>query len=600
MNAIKRLPAGVPVWLLIGAVAVLLPIFAIMTQKTVERQKAQSIRLLLEKGAALIRSVEAGTRTGMMGGGAGSFQLQNLLTETARQPDIAYLLVTDSHGSVLAHNDPAGIGASHGQGLDLKAVAGSGELRWHKITGSDGTAIFEVFRTFSPAHGGHMGGRMGMHHGRMMRGWGKPTSETGPGVAAGDRVIFVGLDMTVVENVRRLDTRNTIITGLVLLLVGVAGISLLFLAQGYRSTRAALSRVQAFSDHLVERMPMGLVALDDSGAIASINRAAASVLAMDPNAVTGKAAADVLPPPLWSAIDGLKPPRDVLEQEVSCRIGTDRSVLLGVTMSRMRGDSGSVPGSILLLKDLTEVRALREEIARSQRLATVGSLAAGVAHEIRNPLSSIKGFATYFRERYRKTPEDHQIATILIQEVDRLNRVVGQLLELARPVTISKSPESLKPLIEDTVKVIEPQAREKGINVHASVSTDNLTVPLDPDRIRQVLLNLFLNALEAMDSGGRLGIAAGPRADGQGVELTISDTGAGIAPSHLERIFDPYFTTKPSGTGLGLAIVHTIIEAHRGEIAVDSRPDGGTVFTVFFPFADKDNSNDSESNHPGR
>jgi two-component system sensor histidine kinase HydH len=249
----------------------------------------------------------------------------------------------------------------------------------------------------------------------------------------------------------------------------------------------------------------------------------------------------------------------------------------------LRDESGRFAGSILLFKDLTEVHALRREIARHQRLATVGRLAAGVAHEIRNPLSSIKGFATYFRERYHDNPQDSQTAAIMIQEVDRLNRVVSQLLEFARPVNIIPRPTAIAVLIADSLKLIETQAREKSIAVAVEDRSTAAEARLDADRLNQVLLNLYLNAVEAMAPGGTLTVRVTDLKSAPGIEISVSDTGGGIRPEDLSHVFDPYFTTKPAGTGLGLAIAHNIMETMGGDITVASRPGAETTFTLRVP-----------------
>jgi two-component system sensor histidine kinase HydH len=216
-------------------------------------------------------------------------------------------------------------------------------------------------------------------------------------------------------------------------------------------------------------------------------------------------------------------------------------------------------------------------------MAAVGKLAAGVAHEVRNPLSSIKGFATYFRERYRSVPEDQHITSIMIQEVDRINRVVGQLLEFAKPILISKKKVAVKKLIEDSLSLIETQISEKDILLETECPAHIEDILVDPDQIGQVLLNLYLNAAEAMQSGGRLSVSAAALPEKHAVTIKISDTGAGIREENIAQIFDPYFTTKPSGTGLGLAISQNIIEAHNGEILIDSRPGAGTTVTLILP-----------------
>jgi two-component system sensor histidine kinase HydH len=230
---------------------------------------------------------------------------------------------------------------------------------------------------------------------------------------------------------------------------------------------------------------------------------------------------------------------------------------------------------------------LRKEITRSQRLASVGRLAAGVAHEIRNPLSSIKGFATYFRERYPEAPQDQKTADIMISEVDRLNRVVGQLLEFARPVPVSPRLTSLKELVNDSVRLIEQKAKEKQITVKTIINARLEQAMIDPDRINQVLLNIYLNAVESMDPAGELAVELSADAEGRHLEMKVSDTGCGIPVEHVSRIFDPYFTTKSTGTGLGLAIAHNTVEAMGGKINVSSRPEEGTTFTLILPVKEK-------------
>jgi two-component system sensor histidine kinase HydH len=173
----------------------------------------------------------------------------------------------------------------------------------------------------------------------------------------------------------------------------------------------------------------------------------------------------------------------------------------------------------------------------------------------------------------------------MIQEVDRLNRVVGELNEFARPITIARKPIQIKSYLENSIELISNQASEANVTIQTTLAPEIDEVYIDPDRISQVLLNLYLNAIESMDGGGNLSVGLAVHADKEGVEIRISDSGAGISKDDLAHIFDLYFTTKPAGTGLGLAIVHNIIEAHQGEIKVESRPDQGTTFTIFLPNA---------------
>jgi len=587
----RKFWSGVPPWVLIGVAAVLLPIVAFVTIENINRQKEKSIQLLLEKGAALIRSFEAGTRTGMMGRQWGDFQLQQLLSETAQQPDIVHLLVTDDTGKALAHSSPDRIGAIHGSELDLKNISRDQTLRWRRITGPDGQTVFEVYRKFIPSGPPAGMGMMRRHMQQMMGRESRPNRPENENIPDSARIIFVGLDMSPIEEAHRADVRHAVIMGAILALVGFAGFTLLFLVQSYRATRASLSRIKAFSDTVVENLPIGLLALDHLGKIAAFNNSAASILQLSAREVLGLEASGIIPPELLAEINQSKNRLDVIEKELECRRADGRIVPLEIGAGSLKDENDVFLGNVLLFRDLTEVQSLRREVARSQRLASLGRLAAGVAHEIRNPLSSIKGFATYFKERYPDRPDDQQTADIMIQEVDRLNRVVGQLLELARPISIKPQIISLVALLKDAVRLIEEQAAEKNISVLLQDNDPVDEVRIDPDCINQILLNLFLNAIDAMNDGGELKVALSLDGDSEEIRITVSDTGCGISPEHLSRVFDPYFTTKSSGTGLGLAIAHNIVEAMGGRISVESEQEKGTTFTVTLPNS-KEGKND--------
>jgi two-component system sensor histidine kinase HydH len=574
---------GIPPWIILGTVLILLPIFSYMTIENINRQKESTTKLLVEKGAALIRSFEAGTRTGMMGMMGmqkGGFQIQRLLMETAQQPDIVNILVADAKGTILAHNDPSMIGESYGQELDLKRISCSQNLEWRRVSDRNGSVAFEVFRKFSPTRG-----PMQRHHGRGRsrngkQGWKAHTTPEGITVDTA-QVIFVGLDMAPVEAARKDDVRHAIVMAAILLLIGFGGTVSLFLAQAYRSTKASLSIVRAFSDNLVENMPIGLIATNADNRIVSFNQTAESILQTSASHVILKKPRERLPRAIWEIIERLKSKRNLIQQEIDCPTKKGKSIPLEVIGSSLEGEEKARLGDILLFRDLSEIQHLKKEIERSARLASIGKLAAGVAHEIRNPLSSIKGFATYFKERYRKVPEDQKTAEIMIQEVERLNRVITQLLEFARPMDIHKRLTSLGVLVEDSLKLIEGDLSRKGLKADVHIASDMPELKIDPDKFKQVLLNLYLNAIDAMEKGSTLTVEARQEEDTRGVQITISDTGKGIEEEDLPHIFDPYFTTKSSGTGLGLAIVHKIIESHGGKIRVNSQTGIGTDVIIW-------------------
>ncbi|MBN2688696.1 MAG: PAS domain-containing protein, partial [Deltaproteobacteria bacterium] len=553
-------------------------IFIFWAFQNISKQKESSTRLLLEKGSAIIRSVEAGTRTGVFGMEWGASQVQRLLTETSQQPDIAYLIITDERGNILAHSDQSAGGGIHGEGSDMKVVSESKTPRWRQVKGRNGTEIFEVYRKFLPArrppprHFGHTTPRDWLRSRMMMR----------EGEIERPLVIFVGLDMKSVLTAEKEGIQHTILMAVILLLIGFAGMISLFLAQGYRSARISLSRIKAFSDNLVENMPFGLVSLNADGSITSVNQTAESILHFTADETVGRKGESILPSEMSEMLGDLKQVGGIIDREIDYPLADGKSIPLDVIATELNDEDGVFLGYIILLRDLTEIDRLRGELERSRRLASLGRMAAGIAHEIRNPLSSIKGLATYFRERYRHVPEDLKTADIIIGEVDRLNRVISQLLEFARPMDIQLKETPLQVFLRHSIKMIEQQARGKDIAITTDFPSGIEAVPIDPDRLSQVLFNLYLNAFESMEGGGTLSVGL-TKADEETATITIADTGTGIAAEHMGRIFDPYFTTKRSGTGLGLPIVHRIMEAHGGDIHIDSTPGKGTTVFLNFP-----------------
>jgi two-component system sensor histidine kinase HydH len=568
---------GISPWLVIGAMFILVPIFIFLTFDNVRKQRDLTIQVFTEKGDTLIRAFEAGVRSGTRDRQRDFFQLQKLLMETAQQPDIDFITVTDSTGKIIADSDPSLLGEIYGKELDLERLSQSAQIAWRLAPNPDGVDTFEVFRRFAPS-------------GRQEDS--SPEKEIQADGLMPRQVIFIGLNVGPIEAFRKDAMRHTILMAVLLFFIGLFGVISLFLVQGYRTARSSLSRIKVFTDSLVEHMPIGLVALDNAGQIIAFNQAAEFILRLSAREVIGARNHAILPEPFQKIILALSEQKGIVEKEIACPLKSGKTIPLEVIATTLFEENDSFLGSVILFLDLTEIRHLKKEIIRSQRLASLGNLAAGVAHEIRNPLSSIKGFATYFKERYRDNPADAETADIMVQEVERLNRVITQLLDFARPVALEKKPTELLPLIKQTLKMISGQAEEKNIAIRSDLA-DCPTVMIDADKMTQVFFNLFLNALEVMAPGGVLQVNVQP-VEANAVNITISDSGPGIEVKHLAHIFDPYFTTRPSGTGLGLSIVHKIIEAHDGEIRVESTPGAGATFRILLPVAEKGGSHEDE------
>ncbi|MCK9229524.1 MAG: ATP-binding protein [Syntrophales bacterium] len=559
-------------WIVIGTVIILVPIVIFMALYSIEKQKDAMTRLLAEKGAALIRSFEAGARAGIPATGGTSSQIQTLLVETAQQPDIVYLLITDLNGSIVAHNNPKEVGRYHGRGLDLREIAATEALYYRTLKDQGQKEIFEVFRYFAPSQAVIPAPLERAIPDDVFRG--DPSRH--PAL-----MIFIGLDREPVASALKADFRMTATLALILLLIGFTGVISLLVAEGYRQARSSLSRVKVFSDNLVEHMPIGIIATDSTAVITSFNQVAEEVLRIPAADVLGRPVRAVLSPALADVLDRFEETVTFFEEEITCLLPDGRPVPLDVVATTLM-DEKSFMGHAILIRDLTEVKRLRKEVERSRHLASLGRMAAGVAHEIRNPLSSIKGFATYFRDRYPDVPEDQKTADIMISEVERLNRAIGQLLELSRPLRVRRSPVSPAFLVKTSLETISSRAGEQNVEIDRDLPEVDYTLEADADGLNQVLLNLYLNALDSMPSGGRLLVRL-VRDGNFRTTLSVTDTGGGIEDADLPKIFDPYYTTKSTGTGLGLAIVHKIIEAHGGDIHVESTPGQGTTVSVTIP-----------------
>ncbi len=235
---------------------------------------------------------------------------------------------------------------------------------------------------------------------------------------------------------------------------------------------------------------------------------------------------------------------------------------------------------------LRSVQALQEAAQRDRRLAALGNLAAGVAHEIRNPLNALAmGLQRLLREWRLAPDEDHaefaRYGGVLQGEVNRLNEIVERFLQLARPARLTLGTCPVEQHLAELLTFVREEATAKGITIETALALDGATARLDCRQVHRALLNIVVNAFQAMPTGGTLRLTA--RADDGHLEVAIQDTGQGIAPEHLDRIFEPYFTTKEGGTGLGLALTQRIVEAHGGSITVESRPGAGSTFRVRLP-----------------
>ncbi|MCK5349858.1 MAG: PAS domain-containing protein, partial [Desulfobacula sp.] len=370
----------IPPLILIGTIIVLFPIFSYMTIDRINKQKSQSIRLLVEKSTALIRAFEAGTYTGMMNMGWTRNAMENLLRETAALPDISYLFIVNKNGTVLAHNQKEKEGQIYGRDLDLTKIINSKRTGWRIKKDGKENKVFEVYKKFSPVKGEKSNdstGMMSMH--QKMHG-----GQFNDADGYDNTVIFVGLDMQLIEQADKGDTQHSIMMAVILALIGFTGLILVFIVQRYAAARSSLSRIQIFSDNLVENMPVGLIATDTNKQIISVNPAAKSILNIQ--STRGRQNLDTaLPVELESLLQSIDKEKNLVEKEIHIDGLKEQSIILEVIASPLYDKEGISLGSLLILRDKTELNRLKIQMEQNKRLAAIGRLAAGVAHEIRNP-----------------------------------------------------------------------------------------------------------------------------------------------------------------------------------------------------------------------
>lgn len=268
----------------------------------------------------------------------------------------------------------------------------------------------------------------------------------------------------------------------------------------------------------------------------------------------------------------------ILDIPIFCAAG----VLTGVLAERGRKQRADLERTTRRLTEVyQELQNNFEQMKRSERLFALGQLSAGLAHEIRNPLASIGGAAGILQRSSNLAPKSVECLEIISKECQRLNRLVGNFLEFARPRTPHYQQIDIGPVLDSVIELARHAPGNQRIELRKDVFPELPAVESDPELLKQVLLNLVMNAVQAMPEGGEVVVSAAPHHER--ILLQVKDQGTGIRPEHLDRIFDPFFTTKDNGSGLGLSVAHQIVEQHGGMLTAAANPERGMTFTVSLP-----------------
>ncbi len=336
--------------------------------------------------------------------------------------------------------------------------------------------------------------------------------------------------------------------------------------------------IESYNENILQCVTNGVMTFDRDCIVSTINRAAEEMLGLKREQTVGKSCRELFE-------DGVitSTVRTTLEKKIpSARMETvlDRPagrMWLGYNTAVLTDRQGEALGIILSFSDLTEVKRLQEQMELQERLIALGEMSAGIAHELRNPMAVISGYLSLLAKKIDASNQD--IIRDISNEINGMNRIIGDLLTFARPASLNRIPINIREMLEGCVANVLQATGAEG-RVKTVVHAEDVMISADEVLLRQAITNLLQNAVEAMPNGGTI---SGEVRSGRNLKIIIRDTGTGIPPEQIKKIFLPFFTTKDRGVGLGLALVHKIILSHGGRIEAESREGQGTTFAVTLP-----------------
>ncbi|NLZ18515.1 MAG: hypothetical protein GX087_12450 [Desulfobulbaceae bacterium] len=595
-------------WLLAAAVALLVFIIATFASHNYRLEKRLMREALEQRAVTLVRVLYSSIRVTLINeirqhqqlSSTWPEQLQQVVSHISDENDILFISLADANGTVVAHSDQKKIG-SQLQSEDPGCNTNDPPIRYQIVTSEGYGHAFiasTAFTVLSQERGGRRMQRMGAN-GQMMMHRQQGFEHRGPmmgftippEIANQQFQVAVGLDVRGYEQALVRLKWQILLLSVAMLLVGVGGWLSLAAVQGYRVSRETVEKVQAYTALLVAQLPLGVIATTPEGRIETWNGAITALTGCSAREAVGKLPGVVLPAVLAAFFEEpetegenrskFAKPVEAAQRLVLTLAG-ERRVLLCQPL-KITDAVQSYRGRVLLLSDITELTDLESRMRENERLAAIGRMAGGVAHEVRNPLSSIKGLAFFLKSKFPGGSREQESADLLVQETERLNRTITEMLDLTRPSQLQLEPVDMAALLRQSLSLMQAELDAHGIVVQLDCDQPLPLIQGDSDRLRQVLMNVLLNAQQAMDEGGELAVRTSTTADQRWLNIQVADTGRGIAPELLPQVFYPYFTTRESGTGIGLAISQKIIMEHKGSIDIQSEPGQGTVVRLRLP-----------------
>lgn len=391
-------------------------------------------------------------------------------------------------------------------------------------------------------------------------------------------IFRVGLSMDEIHSMESKMLTRTILVSLLIVVITIIVLSFIISNQNYNLISEEYKRIQTFSGNILENLSLALITIDTENNIFIFNRSAYEILLI-PFSETMQINIDSIRNISNDIYQLLISKKALKNYEIETEIKGNKKTFMLNSTALEKADS-KIDTYSLLIEDITEIRKISKQLIQNDKFTAMGELASGVAHEIRNPLNTIYMISQRLDREYKnklKSEDFNSLTDILHSESQRVNSIIEQFLRFTKPLKLAKQKIKISELLDDIIKIISIQAEAKNIIVNTIIETD-AEVNIDYQQMKQVFLNLFRNSIEATNQGGKIGIRF-YKSESKFI-FEIYDTGCGISEENLKKIFDIYFTTKPTGTGMGLSIVRQIILQHGGTIDVESNIDKGTKFII--------------------
>lgn len=398
-------------------------------------------------------------------------------------------------------------------------------------------------------------------------------------------IFRIGLSLEEYRKVASNYQRQMMLFSIVLFILGLLMIGIVIVNQNYFVLDRSYKQIKTLTGNILEGMHSAVVAVDKNGKIIMFNRLAEDIFSINKENAINQNYESIFPNDdcfLKQTLDKKRTTKDV-EREFRTFSGEDKFLIIGT--SCLFDEEQKFNGAVSVIHDVTELKKYEEEAKRSERLSALGDLAAGVAHEIRNPLNAISITAQRLRSEFipqKEKEEYHSFVKTILDEIKRLDNIINQFLGLAKSQRLELNLTNMNAFLDELMNLVEIEAKEKNILLTKQIE-DLPEVKIDPEEMKKALLNIMRNGVQATPPGKTFKVH-GFKDDSQNqIVIKVEDSGPGIPRENLSKIFQPYFSTKEKGTGLGLSITYRIISDHKGKIEVESKVGRGTVFTVKLP-----------------